>query len=160
MTICKKINLNTAHNKVGSYPWLFNKNITLKILFFITLFIFMSGLTAVAGAKGLETISPERTHKLIQAKIDNPDFIIIDIRTQVEFESGHIENAKLIDYYSKNFLKNMEKLDKNKTYLIYCRSANRSTRTLSLIKDMGFTSLYNMEKGINGWIKNGYKIVK
>jgi len=114
--------------------------------------------TAIAG--GLSTISPRQANVLIQQEKDNPDFVIIDIRTPGEFKSGHIKGAVLLDYYSKDFKKNMQALDKNKTYLIYCRSANRSARTLSLIKDMGFRSIYNMDQGLIGWGKNGFTVVK
>ncbi|MCP4670551.1 MAG: rhodanese-like domain-containing protein [Desulfobacula sp.] len=152
------IHSDTAFNKSGLNQFLFNGKINLKAICLIIVFTIV--MAVVVSARGLETISPEKAHQLIMQKKDNPDFIIIDIRTPMEFESGHIENAELIDYYSKDFLKKMKKLDKNKIYLIYCRSANRSTKTLSLIKDMGFISLFNMDRGIIGWKKNGYKIVK
>ena len=131
----------------------------------LTIFFLMTALVVVvtgcaAKVQGLQTISPKQANQLIQKEKDNADFVIIDIRTPLEFNSGHIENAKLIDYYSKNFLKEMQQLDKNKIYLIYCRSANRSTKALTLIKNMDFKSLYNMDQGIVGWIKNEYKIVK
>ena len=131
----------------------------------LTIFFLMTALVMVATGcavetPGLQTISPKQANQLIQKENDNADFVIIDIRTPREFNSGHIKNAKLIDYYSKNFLKEMQQLDKNKIYLIYCRSANRSTKALSLIKNMGFKSFYNMDQGIVGWIKNEYKIVK
>ncbi len=131
-----------------------------RLTTFCLMAMFIIVITGTANAQSLQTISPKQAQQLIQKEKDNSNFAIIDIRTPTEFESGHIENASLIDYYSKNFLKKMQKLDKNKIYLIYCRSSNRSTKALSLIKDMGFKSLYNMGKGINGWTENGYKIVR
>ena len=125
----------------------------------ITILLIIAMGTA-ANASGLKTISPQQAYQMINNEKDNANFSIIDIRTPKEFESGHIENASLIDFYSKDFLKDMDKLDKSKIYLIYCRSANRSTKALNLIKDMGFTSLYNMGRGIKGWAQKGYKIVK
>ena len=117
-------------------------------------------LTGAANASGLVTISPKQAKDLIQQETGNPDFVLLDIRTPPEFKAGHIEGAILIDYYGRDFLKKMQALDKDKIYLMYCRSANRSTRTLALVKDMGFKSLYNMDQGINGWIKNGFPVVK
>jgi uncharacterized protein YyaL (SSP411 family)/rhodanese-related sulfurtransferase len=148
------INTNAALNRATS-----NRTARLTIFFLMAVWI-MVMMADGAKAQGLLTISPKQANQLIQKEKDNDNFVIIDIRTPLEFKSGYIENAVLINFYSKNFLKEMQKLDKNKTYLIYCRSANRSTRTLSLIKDMGFKSLYNMDKGIIGWIQNGFKIVK
>ncbi len=114
--------------------------------------------TDAVTANGLLSISPKQAHKLIQKEKDNPKVVIIDMRTPREFKTDHIANAILIDFYSKTFLKEMQALDKNKIYLIYCRSANRTTKALSRIKGMGFTSLYNMNKGIIGWIKEGFPI--
>ena len=111
-------------------------------------------------AAGLETISPKEANALIQNEKDSPDFVILDIRTPREFNTGHLEGAALIDFYSNDFLKKMQALDKNKTYLIYCRSANRSTKAFSLVKDMGFKSLYNLNQGIIGWEQHGYAIIK
>ena len=122
--------------------------------------LLMLVLTGTANASGLATISPKQAKTLIQQEKANPDFVLLDIRTPTEFKAGHLEGAILIDYYGKDFLKKMQALDKNKTYLMYCRSANRSTRTLRLVKDMGFKSLYNMDQGINGWLKNGFPVVK
>ena len=127
---------------------------------FLMVAITLLTYTATVKAGGLLTISPKQAHALILKEKDNPDFVILDIRTPGEFKSGHIEDAVLIDFYARNFLEKMQALDKNKTYLLYCRSANRSTKTLSLVKNMGFTSLYNMDRGIIGWGQNGFATVK
>lgn len=113
-----------------------------------------------APAKGLVSISPMQANELIQKENNNENFVIIDIRTPREFKAGHVQGAILIDYYSKNFLNNMKALDKSKTYLMYCRSANRSTKAMGKIKNMGFTSLYNMRKGLKGWVKAGFPVYK
>ena len=127
---------------------------------FLMVAITLLTYTATVKASGLLTISPKQANALILKEKGNPDFIILDIRTPGEFETGHIEGAALIDFYAKDFLEKMRNLDKNKTYLIYCRSANRSTKTLSLVKDMGFAALYNMDRGIIGWRQDGFEIVK
>jgi rhodanese-related sulfurtransferase len=130
------------------------------ISYFLMASLIMMMLSGAAKAAGLVTISPKQAYTLIQQERDNPDFVILDIRTPAEFKAGHIEGATRIDYYSKEFLNQMQALDKNKTYLIYCRSANRTTRTLYLIKDMGFEAVYNMGQGIRGWLQNGFPVVK
>ena len=97
---------------------------------------------------------------LIAKHKNNADFIILDVRTPQEFNNGHIEKAILLDFYSKTYTDEFKRLDKSKIYLIYCRSGNRSGKTLDLIKNMGFSRVYNMGQGINGWRSMGFPIVK
>ncbi|NNL43677.1 MAG: rhodanese-like domain-containing protein [Desulfobacterales bacterium] len=108
----------------------------------------------------LNTISPKMAADLIAKHKNNSDFIILDVRTPREFRNGHIEEAILLDFYSKTYTDELNRLDKSKTYLIYCRSGNRSGKTLDLIKNMGFNQVYNMDKGIRGWLSMGFPVVK
>ena len=54
----------------------------------------------------------------------------------------------------------INKLDKNKTYLIYCRSGNRSRGALSVMVELGFRAVYHLSVGINGWVEEGFPITK
>ncbi len=136
-----------------------NQVIRLMVSFLVAALVVGMSFSA-AKAEGLLTISPKQANALVQNQKDNPDFVILDIRTPAEFKSGHLKDAVLIDFYSKDFSKKMNALDKNKTYLIYCRSANRSTKALDRIKDMGFAAVYNMGQGVIGWTQAGFAIVK
>ena len=86
--------------------------------------------------------------------------VILDVRTLGEFEAGHIKNAIMLDIYSPSFRKNLSKLNKNKTYFIYCRSGSRSGDALKIMKKLGFTKVYNLKYGINDWVKNKFQLVK
>jgi rhodanese-related sulfurtransferase len=101
----------------------------------------------------IENITPKKAYNLIQSYREGcpcrrKDFVIIDVRTPEEYADGHIENAINLDYYFKAFEDELNKLDKNKTYLIYCRSARRSGMALDTMKAVGFTKVYNMLGGI------------
>jgi len=102
-------------------------------------------------AQTLENISPEESENLIAQNGGNSDFVILDVRTLTEFNSGHIANAIQIDYYADDFNSQLEKLDKEKTYLIYCRTGNRSSLASSTMQELGFKKIYNMIGGINQW---------
>ena len=67
----------------------------------------------------IENVTPQEAFTLIQDNRDNPDFVIIDVRTPGEFAGGYIEGAINIDFYSETFRDELNRLDKNKTYLIY-----------------------------------------
>ncbi|HAQ50235.1 MAG TPA: rhodanese-like domain-containing protein [Gammaproteobacteria bacterium] len=84
---------------------------------------------------------------------------IIDVRTLAEYKASHIKEAKLIDFYNKNFIDNISQLNKTDTYLLYCRSGNRSGKTLNIMKKIGFNKVYNLQGGVNDWKKQGYSLV-
>ncbi len=105
-------------------------------------------------------ISPHEAFTSLQNNTGNPDFVILDIRTAEEFESGYIEDAINLDYYNENFRTNLDLLDKGKTYLIYCRSANRTGKTMPIMQELGFEEVYNMSGGINDWKDQGLPVVE
>jgi len=63
---------------------------------------------------------------MIQSNQNNPNFIIIDVRTREELNAGHIAKASMVDYESQDFNAKISELDRNKKYLVYCRSARHS----------------------------------
>ena len=80
----------------------------------------------------------------------NDDVIVIDVRTPGEVAEGYIKGtSKFIDYNGANFNAEIEALDKSKTYVVYCRSGNRSTKALNIMSDLGFTKLYELKGGIS-----------
>ncbi len=108
----------------------------------------------------LEDIGIQEAFELIQSNQGNPDFVITDIRTPEEFNEGHIENAVNIDFYSETFREDLDKLDKSKTYFIYCRSGNRSGRAMPIMKELGFQEVYNLSAGIKEWTAEGLPVVQ
>lgn len=82
---------------------------------------------------------------------EQADAVILDVRTKEEFDSGYIKNAIHIDILNQNFETEVSKLDKSKTYYIYCRSGGRSASACSAMGSMGFTKLYNLDRGVLGW---------
>jgi rhodanese-related sulfurtransferase len=107
----------------------------------------------------IEDISNEASYQMVIDNVDNENFVILDVRTEEEFNDGHIENAINIDFYSETFTQELDKLDKAKKYLIYCRSAKRSGQAMPIMEDLGFQEVYNMLGGIVEWEDNGYPIV-
>jgi len=80
---------------------------------------------------------------------------LIDVCTQKEFEKYHIREAKNIDFQSSIFREEIEKLDKTKPVLIYCLSGVRSKLTALMCRKAGFESIYELDLGLNGWLKAG-----
>ncbi|UCC91116.1 MAG: hypothetical protein JSW24_01370 [Dehalococcoidia bacterium] len=94
----------------------------------------------------IESITPQEALALIQENQDNPDFVIIDLRFPQSFDYEHIENAINIEYYSQNFRDELDKLDKDKTYLIYSgySCGNVSPQVLDMMKELNFREVYSM----------------
>lgn len=77
---------------------------------------------------------------------------LVDVRTSLEYKSGHIENAINIDFFKhKTFIKAFEKLDKNKAVYLYCRSGNRSQKAARKLIDLGFKKVYDLKGGYKAW---------
>ncbi len=112
------------------------------------------------ASEGFMNISAGDSHALVQDNKDNPDFVILDVRTESEYNSGHIENAVNIDYYADDFEETLNTFDKNKTYLIYCRTGSRSAAVMKIMEKLEFTEVYNMQGGINKWQSEDYPVVK
>jgi len=72
------------------------------------------------------------------------DTVLIDVRTPAEFATGHLEGAVNIDVQAPDFDARVAELDPNGTYLVYCRSGNRSGQAIDRMQAMGFTELTNI----------------
>lgn len=70
--------------------------------------------------------------------------IVLDVRTPAEFQDSHVLSAKNIDFKNSNFKSEIEKLDKNKTYKLYCRSGHRAGLALKIMEDLGFKHVENL----------------
>ncbi len=68
---------------------------------------------------------------------------VIDVRTPAEFAEGHLEGAVNINWEDAAFADQVQALDKNGVYVLYCRSGNRAGQALDAMKSMGFTNLTN-----------------
>ena len=86
-----------------------------------------------------------------QLKADT-NAVILDVRTEDEWNEGIIPNAILIDIYKgQGFIYELEELDKTKNYYVYCRSGNRSGQACSIMNELGFEKAYNLAGGFMQW---------
>ena len=117
--------------------------------FFLFFFFFLSCVYSPNNADKMINLSETEWVKLHD---ESEESVIIDVRTDDEFSTGYIEGAVNIDFYMGNkFISEIDKLDKSKSYFIYCKSGARSGQTCELMKQKGFKNVYNLEGGILGW---------
>ena len=116
--------------------------------------------TAGAGVDEARNVGPGEAQELIRKNVGNRDFVVLDVRTPGEFAQGHLEGAVLADYRSPGFREEMAGLDKTKTYLVYCRTGNRSALALGVMRELGFQSYYHLVGGIKRWLEEGLPAVR
>lgn len=114
--------------------------------------------------------SPQSTPSTIAKNIGVEDFDkklkvtpgaqLIDVRTPEEFMDGHLESAKNLNFYDDLFAKNLESLDKNSPVFVYCKSGGRSSNAMNLMKEKGFSEVYNLQGGITAWGNASKNIVQ
>ena len=94
--------------------------------------------------------------KTFETKLaEEKDAVLLDVRTPMEHQMVRIPNSILIDINSPMFMEEIDKLDKTKSYYVYCRSGNRSFHAGNYMLTKGFEKVFNLEPGIIGW--NGKK---
>lgn len=117
----------------------------------LALFISMIGFSQTK----IENVDAATFKKLI----DEKKSVLIDLRTDDELKNkGYIKGAKQIDYFKKDAETIISKLDKKKTYLVYCAGGGRSGECADLMKKEGFTHVINLEKGFDDWKKKGFEV--
>ncbi|GHH99137.1 rhodanese-like domain-containing protein [Neobacillus kokaensis] len=116
----------------------------MKKFAFTLVFVLMIFLTA-CGNKGYKNVTAEDAKQLI----GNNKLIVLDVRTQEEYQQGHIPNATLIPLQELEGRLNELKTDA--AYLVVCRSGKRSAQASEILTDNGFIKVYNMTGGMNNW---------
>ncbi len=109
--------------------------------------------------QGDDIISESIDAMSFKEKLDTGEYILIDIRTQEEYENERIADVQNIDIYSNNFDARLDILDKDKKYLIYCRSGHRTKLGLQRMRMLGFGEVYDLVGGIDEWNKNIFEVI-
>ncbi|MCW3104926.1 MAG: rhodanese-like protein [Bacteroidetes bacterium] len=113
---------------------------------------------AQTNTKVVTNLSAERFKA---GSANDKNSMIIDLRTTDEITSkGAIKGAVQIDYLAKDAEQKIGKLDKNKTYYIYCAGGGRSGECAEYMEKHGFKRVYNLEKGFSEWVTKGFPIGK
>lgn len=96
----------------------------------------------------MKELAAVEAKELIQKNRNNPQFVILDVRTPEEFKEEHLPRAVNIDIYADDFEEKISQLDHTKTYLVHCKSGSRSRAAVELMVDLGFMDVTN----VVGWM--------
>jgi rhodanese-related sulfurtransferase len=121
-----------------------------KLFAILTLFITLFGCTNSTQGQNAKFKNINQTEfATILAK---EKAVIVDVRTPEEIAQGIIKGATVFaDIKAATFAEQIAKLDKSKTYIIYCRSGARSSSAADYMVNQGFTKVYNLSGGIMNW---------
>lgn len=78
--------------------------------------------------------------------------VILDVRTEDEWNDGYIPNAINIDIYKgQGFIYEIDQLDKSRNYYVYCKAGGRSEQACNIMNQLGFENTYNLLGGMMQW---------
>lgn len=92
-------------------------------------------------------LSPVEAYEMIK---NDTGIVILDVRTPDEYNNGHIDQAVNIDFFAEDFKDNIQKLDKEKTYMVYCMGGKRSNQA-QLLMDSLKIKVFDMTGGFQQW---------
>jgi rhodanese-related sulfurtransferase len=122
----------------------------------LTFALLVAACGASTTAAPVELVTAEEAAATIT---QTPDVIVLDIRTPEEFAGGHLEEAINIDFYASDFPDKLSQLDRNASYVMYCRSGSRSEQAASMMRQLEFTSVEEIDGGILSWTAAGLPII-
>ncbi len=104
----------------------------------------------------LNNLCPEEFRRMC---VECPDAVLLDVRRPEEFRQGHLPGARNLDYLGESFYDELDSLNPQRTYLVYCRSGRRSLRTCILMQNAGFRRVFNLDGGLRAFEQSSQPIV-
>lgn len=96
-------------------------------------------------------ISSKPITEVSQNELSN--VILVDVRTPEEYQAGHLDNAKNINWYDKNFAEQFTSISKDETIYVYCKKGGRSAKAQQVLDSLGYKKVVNLEGGYDAHIK-------
>jgi len=107
-----------------------------------------------SGGSGYGNVDVGEARDLIA---DKSDLVVLDVRTVSEYESGHLEGA--INIPVEVLSSHLSELNPSDELLVYCRTGNRSTTAVGILRENGYDRVYHMDGGITAWMRAGFPTV-
>lgn len=124
------------------------------------LFSILAALGLFANAQSQSEVEVLEPQAFIERVKADTSAIILDVRQPEEFAEGHLAQAINLDWLNQTvFINGLAKLNKQKTYYIYCRSGRRSQAAAGKLKAEGF-QVIDLKGGYLHWVELGLPIVK
>ena len=126
------------------------------LMLVLALSVLATACSSDTTTQSIELVPPADAAQVIA---DDPaGLVVLDIRTPDEFNEARLADAIMVDFYADDFEAQLDTLDKDVPYVIYCRTGNRSSEAVKTMKDLGFVEVYEIDGGIVNWYDQGYPI--
>ena len=126
-----------------------------KLLLPVLALLFCSFATITAQTK--VGVNSKQVNSMLQK---DKKWIVLDVRSAEEFNSGHIKGALNIDIRQPDAFSKIDKLNKNAKYIVHCRTNHRSGMAVEHMMQSGFKNIYQMMDGWSGWLTNNLPVQK
>lgn len=130
-----------------------------KIILILLFSAFFIGCEYLFPPFSGEKITPLEAYNYISKNSDNPDLIIIDLRTKNEFDSLHIDKAVNLDFSMPDFPVMIEKLNRDKRYILIDNNGVRSAMAIELMKELKFQKVHFIIGGIENWYNEKLPVI-
>ncbi len=135
---------------------------------FLSGILFLAALSACQPSSTTQSFTTESTNQTSSASVvtlNAQEFAtqsrtgtVLDVRTAGEVAQGKIEGAVEIDFYSSDFLVQVNQISKDQEVYVYCAVGARSEEAARMLIQQGYTKVYHLQGGIQGWIQEGMKV--
>lgn len=124
----------------------------MRLIYICIVFIFILVANERCAAQNIyKQLQAEKCDSLIEANTSNPNFVILDVRTESQWISEHLEGSICRSLYDSDFVQQLNSLTKHKIYLLHCYSGGRSAKAFKNMQELGFNEVYEMIGGIAQW---------
>jgi rhodanese-related sulfurtransferase len=111
--------------------------------------------TSLADFQVIRSVDSRNAKALLD---EEKDILLLDVRTPEEFAEGHLVGAKNLDFNGSNFMQQLQQLDPNRKYMLYCAVGGRSGKSLKIMEEMGFKEVYNVSEGFKDLREQGIPV--
>ena len=126
------------------------------LMLVLALSVLATACSSDTATQSIELVSPADAAQVIA---DDPaGLVVLDIRTPEEFNEARLADAIMVDFYADDFEAQLDTLDKEVPYVMYCCTGNRSSEAVKTMKDLDFVEVYEIDGGIVNWYDQGYPI--
>jgi phage shock protein E len=126
-----------------------------KLILPVLALLFCSFTTIAAQTK--VEVNSKQVNSMLQK---DKKWIVLDVRSAEEFNSGHIRGAVNIDIRQPDAFSKIDKLNKDAKYIVHCRTNHRSGMAVDHMLQSGFKNIYQMMDGWSGWSTNNLPVQK
>lgn len=146
---------------------IFIKKHSMKNLFFVLFVLFFGTKSVFSNTSEIKSITtdtifanitPSQANDTIIAHVNDPWFVILDVRTPSEYSVKHLAEGVDIDFYAAAFAATLATLNRSKTYVLHCASGGRSGQVYIMMQNLHFSKVYNMTGGITAWSNAGLPV--